>query len=173
VTGDIALFGSAGELPNVDSGGDDDRKKPLDHEAKYMEASYREIKAISTWSEFANRLTQADQLARKQPDKAYQLELRENAIYRTANDASTIMLFTERVRSQAEAHQSLAPAGRNAIVAGNEALRHLVDEKIERLRELRAFEEEASNPKALPAVHRRKTSGTLERAAYDRLLGKW
>jgi hypothetical protein len=173
VTGDIALFGSAGELPNVDSGGDDDRKKPLDNEAKYMEASYREIKAISTWPEFANRLTQADQLARKQPDKAYQLELRENAIYRTANDASTIMLFTERVRSQAEAHQGLAPAGRNAIVAGNEALRHLVDEKIERLRELRAFEEEASNPKALPAVHGRKTSGTVERAEYDRLPGKW
>jgi hypothetical protein len=172
VTGDIALFGSAGELPNVDAGGDDDRKKLLDDEAKYMEASYREIKAISTWPEFANRLAEADQLARRQPDKAYQLELRENSIYRTANDASTIMLFTERVRSQAEAHQSLTLAGRNAIVAGNESLRHLVDEKIERLRELRAFEEEASKPKAFPEVEGRRTSGAVERAEYDRLLEK-
>jgi hypothetical protein len=147
--GDIALFSAKGRLPNVEEKGESDPDIAPRDLAKLMRQRLTILKAMNSSTEFATVLRDAEEMKRSRPARAHDFLIRLESINETNGDAYKTMLNTTRLRQEADSNTSMSLTERFALRAAATELTNLTAEKIERLEELKKFEDGIRQPSSI------------------------
>ncbi|HVA69266.1 MAG TPA: glycosyltransferase family 39 protein [Candidatus Binataceae bacterium] len=134
VFGDLVIFDVDGTIANADSGDSMDANADAGELAGRIATGFKAIGAIGTWSIY----DEARLAAREAPRQANLIEARLEAVYQADSDAAWTLLYTTRVRREAESgDRLLTPQELSGLRAAAEAMDALQKEKSIRLGELR------------------------------------